>query len=149
MFHILNPELLRRNKLKTIKFSHIGIVVKNLDEAVKLYTDVLGIDPKNIKTGGRPDMMRIANIMVGDERIELLEFHDKINNPIATIGEENNHALQHIGIYVDSVAKAMDEFQAKGATMVDKKPRVMPDGHTIGFVIPKNTELLIELMEKK
>ena len=27
-------------------------------------------------------------------------------------------------------------------------PRVMPDGHTIGFVIPKDTEMLIELMEK-
>ena len=134
--------------MKTLKFSHIGIVVKNLDEAVKLYTEVLGIDPANVKTGGRPGMMRIANITVGDERLELLEFHDKVTNPIATIGEENNHALQHIGIYVDSVAKAMEEFRAQGAKMVDEKPRVMPDGHTIGFVIPKNTEMLIELMEK-
>ncbi len=135
--------------MKTIKFSHIGVSVKNLDEALKLYTDVLGIDPKNVKTGGRPGMMRIANIMIGDERIELLEFQDKINNPIATIGEENNHVLQHIGIYVDDVGKAMEEFRAKGAKRVDQKPRVMPDGHTIGFVIPKNTEMLIELMEKK
>jgi methylmalonyl-CoA/ethylmalonyl-CoA epimerase len=135
--------------MKTLKFSHIGIVVKDLDEAIKLYTEVLGVDPKNIKTGGRPDFMRIANIMIGDERLELLEFHDKKTNPIATIGEENRHALQHIGIYVDDVAKAMEEFRAKGATMVDKKARLMPDGHTIGFVIPKNTEMLIELMEKK
>jgi len=135
--------------VKTLKFSHIGIVVKDLDEAIKLYTEVLGVDPKNIKTGGRPDFMRIANIMIGDERLELLEFHDKKTNPIATIGEENRHALQHIGIYVDDVAQAMEEFRAKGATMVDKKARLMPDGHTIGFVIPKNTEMLIELMEKK
>ncbi len=134
--------------MKTTKFSHIGVVVKNLDEAVKLYTDVLGIDPKNVKTGGRPGFMRIANIMIGDERIELLEFHDKVTNPIATIGEENNHALQHIGIYVDDVGQALDEFKAKGARMLDKTPRAMPDGHKIGFVIPKNTEMLIELMEK-
>ncbi len=134
--------------MKTIKFSHIGVVVKNLDEAVKLYTDVLGIDPKNVKTGGRPGFMRIANIMIGDERVELLEFHDKVSNPIATIGEENNHALQHIGIYVDNVGKVLDEFKAKGAKMLDKTPRSMPDGHKIGFVIPKNTEMLIELMEK-
>jgi methylmalonyl-CoA/ethylmalonyl-CoA epimerase len=134
--------------MKTISFSHIGIVVKNLDEAVKLYTDVLGINPKNIKTGGRPDFMRIANIMIGDDRIELLEFHDKKTNPIATIGEEYNHALQHIGVYVDSVAGALREFKASGAKMLDETPRSMPDGHKIGFVIPKNTELLIELMEK-
>jgi methylmalonyl-CoA/ethylmalonyl-CoA epimerase len=134
--------------MKTIKFSHVGVSVKNLDEALKLYTDVLGIDPKNIKIGGRPGMMRVANIMIGDERVELLEFQDKINNPIATIGEENQHALQHIGVYVDSVAKAMEEFRAKGARMLDKAPRLMPDGHTIGFVIPKGTEMLIELMEK-
>jgi hypothetical protein len=108
----------------------------------------MGIDPKMCKIGGRPDMMRIANIMVGDERIELLEFHDKKSNPIAGIGEEHNHALQHIGVYVDNVATALEEFRAKGARMLDEKPRLMPDGHKIGFVIPAKTEMLIELMEK-
>jgi methylmalonyl-CoA/ethylmalonyl-CoA epimerase len=134
--------------MKTTRFSHIGVVVKNLDEAIKLYTDVLGIDPQHVKTGGRPDFMRIANIKVGDERIELLEFHDKKNNPIAGIGEEYNHALQHIGIYVDNIDSAMEEFRARGAKMLDEKPRLMPDGHKIGFVIPAGTEMLIELMEK-
>jgi methylmalonyl-CoA/ethylmalonyl-CoA epimerase len=134
--------------LKTIKFSHVGVSVKDMDEAIKFYTDVLGIDPKNIKMGGRPDFMKVANIMIGDERIELLQFVDKKNTVIAGIGAGNNHALQHIGIYVDSVAKAMEEFRAMGAQMLDEKPRHMPDGHTIGFIIPKNTEMLIELMEK-
>jgi methylmalonyl-CoA/ethylmalonyl-CoA epimerase len=143
-----NAIKIRRGAMKTTKFSHIGVVVKDLDEAVKLYTDVLGIDPQNVKTGGRPDFMRIANIMIGDERIELLEFHDTENNPIATIGEENNHALQHIGVYVDNIEAALEEFRAKGAQMLDKKPRSMPDGHKIGFVIPAGTEMLIELMEK-
>jgi hypothetical protein len=55
---------------------------------------------------------------------------------------------QHIGIYVDSVAGALREFKASGAKMLDEIPRSMPDGHKIGFVIPKNTEMLIELMEK-
>jgi|GEM_PF-4704176 len=134
--------------MKTIKFSHIGVAVKDLDQAIKLYTEDLGIDPKNIQTGGSPESMRIANIMIGDERIELLEFHDKETNPIAAIGEENNHSLQHIGIYVDNVAQALDEFRAKGAQMLDETPRLMPDGHRIGFVIPQNTEMLIEFMEK-
>jgi methylmalonyl-CoA/ethylmalonyl-CoA epimerase len=134
--------------MKTTNFSHIGIAVKDLDKALKMYTEDLGIDPKNIKTGGMPGVMRIANIMVGNDRIELLEFHDKKSNPIATIGEENRHALQHIGIYVDDVAEALDEFQAKGAKMLDKTPRSMPDGHKIGFVIPRDTEMLIELMQK-
>jgi len=134
--------------MKTTKFSHIGVAVKDLDKAIKFYTEDLGIDPQNIKIGGNPAMMRIANIMVGDERIELLEFHDKKSNPIATIGEEKLHFLQHVGIYVDDVAKALEEFKVKGAQMLDKTPRTMPDGHKIGFVIPKDTEMLIELMEK-
>ncbi len=134
--------------MKTIKFSHVGVAVKDLDEAVKFYTDVLGIDPKNITMGGRPDFMRIANVMIGDERIELLQFVDKVNTIIAGVCAGCNHALQHIGIYVDDVAAAMDEFRAMGAEMLDKQPRHMPDGHIIGFVIPKNTEMLIELMQK-
>jgi methylmalonyl-CoA epimerase len=135
--------------MKTIKFSHIGVVVKDLEKAIKVYTEDLGVDPANVKKGGKPGMMLIANIQIGDERLELLEFHDKVNNPIATYFEGNKHALQHIGIYVDSVAKALEEFRAKGATLYDKTPRTMPDGHTIAFVVPKDTELLIELMEKK
>ncbi len=134
--------------MKTTKFSHIGVIVKNLDESIKLYTEVMGIDPKNVQVGGRPGMMRIANILIGSERIELLEFQDKKNNPIAGIGEGNNHALQHIGVYVDNVATALEEFRARGAQMLDEKPRLMPDGHKIGFVIPAHTEMLIELMEK-
>jgi methylmalonyl-CoA/ethylmalonyl-CoA epimerase len=134
--------------MKTIKFSHVGVAVKDLDEAIKFYTDVLGIDPKNVKIGGNPNFMRVANIMIGDERIELLQFIDKVNTIIAGVGAGSNHTLQHIGIYVDDVAKAMDEFRAMGAQMLDKQPRHMPDGHTIGFVIPKNTEMLIELMQK-
>jgi methylmalonyl-CoA/ethylmalonyl-CoA epimerase len=134
--------------MKTIKFSHVGVAVKDLDEAIKLYTEVLGIDPKNVKIGGRPDMMRVANIMIGDERVELLQFVDKKASIIGFVGDQNTHALQHIGIYVDSVAKGLKEFRALGAKMLDEKPRQMPDGHRIGFVIPKGTEMLIELMEK-
>jgi methylmalonyl-CoA/ethylmalonyl-CoA epimerase len=134
--------------MKTLKFSHVGVSVKDLDEAVKFYTDVLGIDKKNITFGGRADFMRIANIMIGNERLELLQFVDKENTVIAGVGSDNNHALQHIGIYVDDVAAAMEEFRALGAEMLDKKPRHMPDGHIIGFVIPKKTEMLIELMQK-
>lgn len=134
--------------MKTLSFSHIGIAVKDMEKALKLYTEDLGIPPENIKTAGMPGVMSLANITIGNERIELLEFHEKEKNPIATIGEERDHFVQHIGIYVESVAQAMEEFRAKGATMVDKVPRVMPDGHTIGFVIPKDTEMLIELMQK-
>ena len=39
--------------MKAVKFSHIGVAVKDLDQAIKLYTDDLGIDPQNIQTGGR------------------------------------------------------------------------------------------------
>ncbi len=134
--------------MKTLSFSHVGVAVQDMDEAIKFYTDVLGIDPKNVKVGGRPDFMKVANIMVGNERIELLQFVNKKDTVIAGVGAGNRHALQHIGIYVDSVAKAMEEFRAMGAKMLDEKPRKMPDGHTIGFIIPKNTEMLIELMEK-
>jgi len=134
--------------MKTLKFSHVGVTVKDLDEAIKLYTEVLGIDPKNVKIGGRPDMMRVANIMIGDERVELLQFIDKKKSIIGDIGAENNHALQHIGIYVDSVAGALAEFKTRGARLLDETPRQMPDGHSIAFVIPRGTEMLIELMEK-
>ena len=54
------------------KIDHIGIAVKNLDEQINFYQNILGLtcsEPEEV-----PDQqVRLVMIPVGDTRIELLE----------------------------------------------------------------------------
>ena len=80
------------------KVSHIGIAVNSIEEAAKLYTEVLGLKITEIETV--PDQkVKIAIIPVGDTRIELLESTDPdgpIAKHIASRGEGLHHVPQNI-----------------------------------------------------
>jgi len=54
------------------KLDHIGIAVKDLDQAIKLYKDVFGIDPSLVYESAHTKA-RIAFIPIGETRIELIQ----------------------------------------------------------------------------
>ena len=54
------------------KINHIGIAVKNIEEAIKLYTQALGLKVTDIETV-EEHKVKIAMIPVGESKIELLE----------------------------------------------------------------------------
>ena len=54
------------------KINHIGIAVNSIDEAAKVYTDVLGLKVENIEVV-EDQKARTAIIPVGESKIELLE----------------------------------------------------------------------------
>ena len=57
---------------KTLKVDHIGIAVKDLDQAKKFYTDVLGIEAHGEESVAE-QKVRVCFIPCGDSEIELLE----------------------------------------------------------------------------
>ena len=54
------------------KIDHIGIAVKNLDDSLKLYTDILGLKVHEIEEVAE-QKVKVAVIPVGESRVELLE----------------------------------------------------------------------------
>ncbi|MEM4936474.1 MAG: VOC family protein, partial [Sulfolobales archaeon] len=58
-----------------MKIDHVGIAVKNLDEAVKFYRDVLGLELVKIEEVPE-EKVRIAMFRVGESYIELLQGTD-------------------------------------------------------------------------
>ena len=54
------------------KIHHIGIVVKNLDETMKLYTKMLGKEPESLNEIPAAKI-KIANYRVGETALEFLE----------------------------------------------------------------------------
>ncbi|MFC2052098.1 methylmalonyl-CoA epimerase [Chloroflexota bacterium] len=129
------------------KINHIGIAVNNLDEAVKLYTDVLGLEVKDIEVVAE-QKVRTAIIPVGESKIELLESTDP-EGVIAKYIEKRGEGLHHLAFEVSSIEDVLATMVNKGIALIDEKPRKGVEDTSIAFLHPKVTKVLIELVESK
>lgn len=131
--------------MQTSQIDHIGIAVKNLEEASKLYQD-LGLKVEGTEVV-ESQKVKVAFIGIGQSRIELLESTAPDGN-IAKFIEAKGEGIHHIALKVDNVEKALEELAAKGYQLIDKTPRPGAGGHKIAFLHPKSTKgVLLELSE--
>ncbi|WP_069650618.1 methylmalonyl-CoA epimerase [Caloranaerobacter ferrireducens] len=129
------------------KVDHIGIAVKNLEETLKFYQEVLGLKLDGIEIV-EEQKVKVAFLPIGDTEIELLESTDK-EGPIARYIEKKGEGIQHIAYRVDDIEKAIEEMKSKGIRMIDEKPRYGAGGAKIAFLHPKSTYgVLIELCQR-
>ncbi|SET81003.1 methylmalonyl-CoA epimerase [Natronincola peptidivorans] len=133
--------------MKTGKIDHIGIAVKNLDETLKFYQDILGLECIGTEVV-EEQKVKVAFLPVGDTEVELLESTEE-DGPIAKFIEKKGEGIQHIAFRVDNIEEAIEEMKAKGIRMIDEKPRYGAGGAKIAFCHPKSTNgVLIELSER-
>jgi len=127
---------------------HIGIAVKDLNEAICVYRDILGFRLEGVhKLEERK--VRVAFFSAGKEsRIELLEPLGS-DSPVAKFLETRGEGIQHLALRVKNIEAVLEDFKKKGLTLIDEKPRSGAEGAKIAFVHPKSTRgVLLELVEK-
>ena len=130
------------------KVDHIGVAVSNLEEALKIYTDVLGLKLHGTEVV-EEQKVRVAFMPVGDTEIELLESTDP-EGPIAKFIEKRGEGIQHIAFRVDDIEEALEQMRQKGVRLIDEKPRYGAGGARIAFLHPKSTGgVLVELCERE
>lgn len=128
------------------KIDHIGIAVSSLDEALKLYADVLGLKAKHIEVIAE-QKAKTAIIPVGETKIELIESTDP-DGAVAKFIESRGEGLHHVAFEVSSIQDALGEMANKGMALIDVKPRRGVENTKIAFLHPKGTRrVLIELLE--
>ncbi len=126
---------------------HIGIAVKNIEDAKKYWEDVLGLKCYAIEEVA-DQKVKTAFFMVGQTKIELLESTDP-EGPIGKFIEKKGEGIHHIAFAVDNVDEALAEVEQKGVQLIDKKGRKGAEGLNIGFLHPKSTAgVLTELCSK-
>jgi methylmalonyl-CoA/ethylmalonyl-CoA epimerase len=129
------------------KIDHIGIAVKNLDEALNFYENVLGLKSAGTEIV-EEQKVKVAFLPIGDTEVELLESTEE-DGPIARYIEKNGQGVQHIAYRVDDIEKAIEDMKEKGIRMIDEKPRYGAGGAKIAFCHPKSTfGVLIELCQR-
>lgn len=127
---------------------HIGIAVKNLEESIKYYEEVLGLKCYAIEEVA-DQKVKTAFFKVGEVKIELLESTDP-EGPIGKFIEKKGQGVHHLAFAVDNIEEKLEKVESKGVTLIDKTPRKGAEGLHIAFLHPKSTMgVLTELCENK
>ena len=129
-----------------MKIDHIGIAVKSLASAVKVYESMLGLKVSGYQTV-EDQGVNLAMIPLGDSRIELLEpLHAQ--SPIEKFMAKRGEGIHHIAVSVDNIEEAIERFKASGARLIDAVPRRGAHNSKIAFIHPSSTNgVLLELVE--
>lgn len=129
------------------QIEHIGIAVKNLEEAVRFYENILGLKCYAIEEV-KDQKVRTAFFDVGQTKIELLESTDPMG-PISKFIEKRGEGVHHIAFSVKNLPRALNELAQKEIKLIDKEPRKGAENFSIAFLHPKSTNgVLTELCEK-
>ena len=127
---------------------HIGIAVPDLEEAVKIYSLLLGKKPEHFEEVAE-QKAKTAFFAVDDTNLELLQS-TSADGPIGKFIEKNGGrgGLHHICIRVENIEKVLEEYKKKGIQLIDQQPRIGAHGKKIAFIHPKSTGgVLLELSE--
>lgn len=127
------------------KINHIGIAVNSIEEAVKLYTDVLGLKVQDVEVVVDQKVKTVI-IPVGESKIELLESTDP-EGVIAKYIEKRGEGLHHLALEVSNIEETLETLTKQGVTLIDEKPRKGVENTRIAFLHPRGTKVLLELVE--
>ena len=129
------------------KFDHVGLVVRNIEEVVSLFSNLFGFkitEPRTFPEEG----FRSTLISKEEVTLELIE-------PIGSEGiiqkfvEKHGGGLHHISIQVDDLEGEIKRLKAQGVKFVNEEPSRVSETSKIVFVHPRSTTgLLIELIQR-
>ncbi len=124
------------------RIAHVGVAVRDLDEAVRFYRDVLGVAPHPPETA---DGATIVGLSLGGSDIELLSASDA-TSPIGKYLAKHGPGIHHVCFVVPDLEAALARCRDAGFQLIDQVPRPGADGRRVAFVHPKATAgILIEL----
>jgi methylmalonyl-CoA epimerase len=125
---------------------HIGIAVKDLPAALAFYRDALGLEieaPEEVAS----QRVRAHFVPVGESKLELLEATAP-DSAIAAFLDRRGPGLHHITLRVDDIRAALAQLKARGARLVDERPRPGAEGALVAFVHPSSAQgVLVELKQ--
>lgn len=128
------------------KISHLGMAVKDLEEARDFYRSVFRLESSDPIVGG-DGTIKVSMVKVGDILIELLQ-------PIGSEGivakflEKRGEGFHHICYEVDDIQEEMASLKASGLEVLGE-PKPGAEGMSV-FLHPRGTHgVLVELVEKK
>ena len=127
------------------KVHHVGVVVRDIEQALGFYRDTLGLPVHKIQTMDDQGV-RAALLTLGDSEIELLQ-PVVADNGVARYLERRGEGLHHVCFEVDDVDGDLRALQKMQVELIDQEPRIGIAGR-ICFLHPRAMDgTLVELCE--
>lgn len=128
-----------------MKIDHIGIVVHDINEALKTYRDALGLPLEEVAQV--PDQaVEVAFLPLGESNLELVQPTTD-NSGTAKFLAKRGEGIHHICIEVPDIESALSRLKTHGVPLIDEAPRQGVHGR-VAFIHPKGAHgVLIELVE--
>jgi|SRR5690554_908672 len=130
------------------KIEHIGIAVKDMESAIKIYEKLLNTECYKVEEVAS-EGVKTAFFKVGESKIELLEATNP-ESPIARFIEKRGVGMHHIAFDVTDIEKEIDRLLNDDFQLIQKTPKNGADNKKIAFLHPKSTAgLLVELCQER
>jgi methylmalonyl-CoA/ethylmalonyl-CoA epimerase len=128
----------------TARLAHVGVAVRDLDEAARFYREVLGVTPHPPQSA---DGATIVGLDLGGAEVELLTAADDAS-PIGRFLATRGPGIHHLCFRVPDLEAALARCRAAGYRLIDEVPRPGADGRRVAFIHPKATAgILLELTD--
>ncbi len=130
------------------RIDHIAIVVEDVDEALTVYRDVLGL-PVQMISEEPAEKVKIAFMPMpeGNSEIELIEPTTD-DSGVAKYLAKRGEGMHHVCVEVDDIESSVADLKAKNLDVLGEiRSNVRGDRYI--FVHPKSSHgVLVELYEK-
>ncbi|CAC9973449.1 methylmalonyl-CoA epimerase [Flavobacterium panici] len=129
------------------KIEHIGIAVKNMDDANVLFEKMLGV-PSYKMEAVESEGVLTSFFQTGNNKIELLVATNP-ESPIAKFLEKKGEGIHHIAFDVDDIHAEISRLKSEGFVLINEVPKKGADNKLVVFLHPKNTNgVLVELCQE-
>ena len=125
--------------------SHLGVAVKNLQEARDFYRKVFGIESTEPIVGGG-GTVRVSMVELKNAVVELLEPAGE-EGAVAKFLAKNGEGIHHVCYEVDDIKAEVETLKGRGLEILGT-PKPGAEGLSV-FIHPRGTHgVLVELVQK-
>jgi methylmalonyl-CoA/ethylmalonyl-CoA epimerase len=131
--------------VKIKRVNHLGVIVDDLDDAVRSFTEHLGLTLDHIEPYG--DELDIAFLPCGETLVELIEPRTGEGSN-ADYLRRHGPGIQHVAFEVDDLEAALADLAERGVEALGDAPMPGAGGTRIAFLEPQAFGgILVELCE--
>ena len=128
------------------KIEHLGIAVKDIDKANKLFAKIFGKEHYKIEKIETEGVMT-SFFQIGSNKIELVAPISE-SSPISKFLKNRKEGIHHVAFEVEDINLEMLRIKKEGIRLLNDKPKHGADNKLICFLHPSDTNgVLIELTQ--
>ena len=115
----------------------VVMTVSDMDKSVTFYTGVLTFEKVSDTERSGPEIdqlygvsrahIRVVDLKLGDESIELMQFVGAAGKPVPTDARSNDLSFQHVAIIVSDMTRAYEVLRQNHVHYISPYPQTLPE----------------------